>query len=150
MNERWEKIERLYHAARELDQDLQARFIDEACRSDLEMRRQIDDLLKQDREQSSFLDTPAVEFAAELPEKAAHVIGRCLELDPEARWQSAIDLKQELTWAASIGSTSVSPRTRQSMRWIAGISIVSLILFGAFTWLLINKQSRTTDALHCP
>lgn len=358
MNERWEKIERLYHAARELDQDLQARFLDEACRSDLEMRRQIDDLLKQDREQSSFLDTPAVEFAAqltsgsslpprtrlgpyeivqpigtggmgkvykardtrlnrtvaikvvqqqfgvrferearaisslnhphvctlydigpnylvmelvegetfaarlekgklpvelvlqygaeiadalaaahakgiihrdlkpgnvmitksgvkvldfglakapedetltsslagmgtpaymppeqregkscdartdlyalglllaeaatgkrllpdgaadlaELPEKAAHVIGRCLELDPEDRWQSAIDLKQELTWAASIGSTSVSPRTRQSMRWIAGISIVSLILFGAFTWLLINKQSRTTDA----
>ena len=34
MNERWEKIERLYHAARELDRDQQGRFLDEAWRSD--------------------------------------------------------------------------------------------------------------------
>jgi Tol biopolymer transport system component/predicted Ser/Thr protein kinase len=60
MNERWDKIERLYHAARELDGDERARFLDEACRSDAEMRRQIDELLKQDR-QDSFLNTPAVE-----------------------------------------------------------------------------------------
>ena len=44
MNEQWEKIERLYHAARELDRDQQARFLDEACRSDAEMRRQIAEL----------------------------------------------------------------------------------------------------------
>src|SRR5437016_1935702 len=65
MNERWEKIERLYHADRELDRDQQG-FLDEACRSDAEMRRQVDDLLKQDREQSSFLNTPAVEEFARL------------------------------------------------------------------------------------
>ena len=34
MNERWEKIERLYHAACELDRDQQGRFLDEAWRSD--------------------------------------------------------------------------------------------------------------------
>jgi hypothetical protein len=64
MNERWEKIERLYHAARELAREQQARFVDEACRSDPEMRRQVDRLLEQNREEGSFLNTPAVEFAA--------------------------------------------------------------------------------------
>src|SRR5260370_39363527 len=71
MNEGWEKIERLYHAARELDRDQQARFLDEACRSDAQMRRQVDDLLKQDREQNSFLNIPAVqEFATPLTFKS--------------------------------------------------------------------------------
>jgi serine/threonine protein kinase/tetratricopeptide (TPR) repeat protein len=64
MNERWEKLQRLYHAARELDGEPQSRFLDEACRSDSEMRQQIDVLLQQDREHSSFLNTPAVDLAA--------------------------------------------------------------------------------------
>ncbi|HYR89198.1 MAG TPA: protein kinase [Terriglobia bacterium] len=67
MDERWQKIERLFHAACELDGDQQAHFLDEACRSDAEMRRQIDELLKQDR-QDSFLNIPAVEeFAVRSP-----------------------------------------------------------------------------------
>jgi len=66
MNERWEKIERLYHAARERTREQQGRFLDEACRCDAEMRRQVDVLLNQDREDSSFLARPAVEFAARL------------------------------------------------------------------------------------
>jgi tetratricopeptide (TPR) repeat protein/predicted Ser/Thr protein kinase len=66
MNERWEKLQWLYHAARELDGEPQSRFLDEACRSDPEMRRQIDVFLQQDREQSSFLNAPAVDLAAVL------------------------------------------------------------------------------------
>jgi Tol biopolymer transport system component/predicted Ser/Thr protein kinase len=37
---------------------------------------------------------------AQLPEKLAHVIERCLELDQEDRWQSAADVRSELLWAA--------------------------------------------------
>jgi Tol biopolymer transport system component len=37
---------------------------------------------------------------AQLPEKLAHVIERCLALDPEDRWQSAADVRSELLWAA--------------------------------------------------
>jgi hypothetical protein len=47
MNERWDRIERLYHAARELEGDERTRFLDEACRSDAELRRQVDSLLQQ-------------------------------------------------------------------------------------------------------
>ena len=37
---------------------------------------------------------------AELPEKLAHVIERCLAPDPEDRWQAAADVRSELLWAA--------------------------------------------------
>ena len=36
---------------------------------------------------------------AQLPEKLAHVIERCLALDPEDRWQAAADVRSELLWA---------------------------------------------------
>src|SRR5438046_2908249 len=65
-DERWERIERLYHAARELSVEQQSRFLDEACVSDVAMRRQIEVLLKQDTGQESFLNTPALEFVAGL------------------------------------------------------------------------------------
>ncbi len=42
-------------------------------------------------------EKPSVE---QLPEKLAHVIERCLALDPEDRWQSAADVRSELLWAA--------------------------------------------------
>src|ERR1700722_797418 len=35
----------------------------------------------------------------QLPEKLAHVIERCLAPAPEDRWQSAVDVKNELMWA---------------------------------------------------
>ena len=37
---------------------------------------------------------------AQLPEKLAHVIERCLAPDPEDRWQTAADVRNELLWAA--------------------------------------------------
>ena len=37
---------------------------------------------------------------APLPEKLAHVIERCLAVDPEDRWQAAADVRSELLWAA--------------------------------------------------
>src|ERR1019366_1982018 len=37
---------------------------------------------------------------AQLPEKLAHVIERCLAPDPEDRWQAAADVRSELLWAA--------------------------------------------------
>jgi Tol biopolymer transport system component/tRNA A-37 threonylcarbamoyl transferase component Bud32 len=35
-----------------------------------------------------------------LPEKLEHVVERCLAPDPEDRWQSAADVRNELLWAA--------------------------------------------------
>ena len=61
--ERWETIEDAYHAARDLSDKDQARFLDERCGSDRGMRQQIEVLLAQDKDLASFLDRPAVESA---------------------------------------------------------------------------------------
>jgi TolB-like protein len=67
VTEQWDKIEKLYHAARELDREGQSRFLDAACASDPEMRRQIDVLLAQDLKSETFLNRPAVEFVSLAP-----------------------------------------------------------------------------------
>ena len=49
------------------------------------------------------------------PPAFEHVVKRCLNKDPEERWQSAQDIAEELRWAAT-GSTSPS---REHTRWSA-------------------------------
>jgi Tol biopolymer transport system component len=49
---------------------------------------------------------PAME---DLPERLTHVIERCLEPEPENRWQSARDVKAELEWAAKPGQAPEKP-----------------------------------------
>jgi eukaryotic-like serine/threonine-protein kinase len=44
-----------------------------------------------------------------LPERLTHVIERCLEPEPENRWQSARDVKAELEWAAEPGQAAGLP-----------------------------------------
>src|SRR6266542_341715 len=61
--ERWQAIEAAYHAARDLSDEDRSRFLDERCGSDRAMRRQIDVLLAQDKNLTSFLNRPAVESA---------------------------------------------------------------------------------------
>src|SRR5262245_31078673 len=71
---------------------------------------------------------------ADVPEKTAHVIARCLEQDPEERWQSAIDLKRELAWAASMGRPPSAPGSAR-MRWTAAMSAVFLIVLAGAWWI---------------
>src|SRR5205807_2608692 len=50
----------------------------------------------------------------ELPSVLDHVVGRCLNKDSDERWQSAIDLKDELVWVASLPPASPSRHLRRS------------------------------------
>jgi serine/threonine protein kinase/formylglycine-generating enzyme required for sulfatase activity/pimeloyl-ACP methyl ester carboxylesterase len=62
--ERWEDIDRLYHAALEREPAARASFLDEACAGDDELRLEVATLLASDEQAGSFLATPAVEIAA--------------------------------------------------------------------------------------
>jgi serine/threonine protein kinase/Tfp pilus assembly protein PilF len=64
MDQRWEEIERLYHAARELDGSVRAEFLARACGEDSDLRREVESLLVQPDQQESFLRSPAIEVAA--------------------------------------------------------------------------------------
>ena len=71
-----------------------------------------------------------------------HVVRRCLAKDPDARWQTAADLKRELEWIA--GRTANVPATRAATRaprrvglWIAAslagaVAIAAVVTFTMF------------------
>src|SRR6266545_2201194 len=62
--DRWEKIERLYHAALECGPEARDAFLDEACAGDEDLRREVAGLLACDVPSDSFIQSPAIEIAA--------------------------------------------------------------------------------------
>ena len=58
--ERWRQIEELFHAALECPADARPKFLDEACDSDIELRRRIDALLAAHESAGTFIVEPPV------------------------------------------------------------------------------------------
>src|SRR5262249_35067794 len=79
--DRWDQIEHVYHAARDLAGVARVRFLDAHCGPDAAMRQQIEALLEQDESPDSFLNRPAVHLAAGWRSAAADqpsLVGRSL------------------------------------------------------------------------
>ena len=77
-SERWKVVEEVYHQAQQRDADARPAFLDEACGGDAELRRQVESLLQADNDGESFLDTPAMNLAAQMvaDEQTPSLIGR--------------------------------------------------------------------------
>ena len=74
--QRWQQVERLYHAALEQAPAERAVFLDEACADDPDLRAEVDSLLAAAAGGDAFLEASALEvtaraLAAELPRLAA-------------------------------------------------------------------------------
>ncbi len=75
---------------------------------------------------------PISRVSPAIPPALDHIVRKCLEKDPDDRWQSAHDLASELRWISEAGSqagvaTSVTIRrkTRERLAWaLAGIFAV--------------------------
>ena len=84
---------------------------------------------------------PISELVPLTPPALEHVIAKCLEKDPEDRWQSARDVAQELRWVSESGSypaVAAPPQTtprknRERIAWgitaLAGMTAVAATLF---------------------
>ncbi len=67
--------------------------------------------------------TPVHELQPLTPAAFEHVISKCLEKDPEDRWQSAHDIASELEWIMEgLGRTEAAPRARVRP-WIFAIAV---------------------------
>jgi tRNA A-37 threonylcarbamoyl transferase component Bud32 len=71
-----------------------------------------------------------VEALQSAPPVLDHLLRRCLEKDPERRWQSMADVTGELRWIASQPLTIVSAATgpRRSLGWPARTAVVAALL----------------------
>ena len=62
--ERWQGIERLYHAALEVEESRRPAFLQDACGGDEALRREIEVLLSREKQAQQFMETPALQIAA--------------------------------------------------------------------------------------
>jgi Tol biopolymer transport system component/predicted Ser/Thr protein kinase len=64
MDDRWRQVERIYHAARELNGRAREEFLAKECAGDDDLRREVESLLVQADQHKSFMQLPAIEVAA--------------------------------------------------------------------------------------
>src|SRR2546426_1072686 len=80
-----------------------------------------------------------------VPEKLAHVIGRCLAKDPEDRWQSARDVKAELEWSARADTeasrSAKADEGRPLWRWAAANAVLVVAVAAVFLWLATRPEA---------
>src|SRR5580658_9372213 len=66
------------------------------------------------------------------PAMLDRVLRRCLEKDPENRWQSARDLKAAVEWIAPAASQTGAAQAPPRLRWyLAAIVALAVLLAGA-------------------
>src|SRR6516225_430046 len=65
-SDRWQRIEELYHSAREREGNQRAAFLKEACAGDDALRREVESLLAQEKGADNFLESPALKVAAKV------------------------------------------------------------------------------------
>jgi serine/threonine-protein kinase len=79
---------------------------------------------------AAIMERPAPSIGEVAPPAVDRVLKRCLEKDPENRWQSIRDLKTELEWvaqgAADLPKTPPITERRQPLLWI-GIGVLALV-----------------------
>ena len=64
--ERWQQVNDLFQSAAERAPEERAAFLDEACRGDEGLRREVDSLLTSHERAENFIELPAFEAAPEL------------------------------------------------------------------------------------
>ncbi|HEY1336445.1 MAG TPA: serine/threonine-protein kinase [Bryobacteraceae bacterium] len=78
--ERWNRIEQLYHAAREKAPGDRSRYLKTACAGDDELRHEVESLLGYETETATLLDRPVLEIAAKAlaADRRSRMIGQTL------------------------------------------------------------------------
>src|SRR5437773_11617887 len=63
--ERWRRIDEIFHSALQVEKSRRAAFLDETCSGDESLRLELERLLARHEEAGSFLESPALDVAAE-------------------------------------------------------------------------------------
>lgn len=79
--ERWQQIEKLFHAALELKARERAAFLEEACGNDESLRREVESLLGQKEKPEGFMTIPVVHQAIRLLAHSQDSTGAGVEVD---------------------------------------------------------------------
>ena len=79
--ERWQKLDKLFHAALECELGQREAFIADACAEDNELRQELESMLAHHEQAASFIESPAYALAAETivdEDRAESLVGKAL------------------------------------------------------------------------
>src|SRR6516225_1679905 len=62
---RWRQVEQLFRSALEVEEVRRAAFLEQACAGDEDLRREVESLLAHHKDAGSFIESPALEMAAQ-------------------------------------------------------------------------------------
>jgi eukaryotic-like serine/threonine-protein kinase len=86
--ERWQQIERIFHAALKVEESRRATFLEQTCDGDEDLRLRVESLLAHHSDSESFLESPALELAAQAVAANASVSGESVEFGPVSTGQT--------------------------------------------------------------
>jgi serine/threonine protein kinase len=107
---------------------------------------------------AAIMERPAPSIADVAPPALDRVLRKCLEKDPDNRWQSARDLRSELEWIAAGPSERTAPaagppRPRR-LPWIAAASVLAAVALAlgiaAYRATKLAEDSKTQARLTIP
>ncbi len=100
---------------------------------------------------------PITSVQAASPPALDHVIRRCLEKDPDDRWQSARDVRAQLLWIAEGGSQVGVPavvssrrRSREKLAWAAAAALGLAAAGFAVAWVRRAPEPAQARSIHHP
>ena len=96
---------------------------------------------------AAIMERPAPSIAHVAPPPLDRVLRKCLAKDPDSRWQSARDLKDELEWVASAsGETAASSApSRSRLGRFLGIAAAVLAMVAAGTSWMAYRATRPAE-----
>jgi serine/threonine protein kinase len=81
-SDRWRRVEQLYHSAIQLSEDERAKFLENSCSGDESLFREVESLLKHEKNAADFLEVPAPETVAQANAGFDEQPGRLTDDDP--------------------------------------------------------------------
>ena len=99
---------------------------------------------------ASILEGEPAPLPASCPHGLERLIKRCLIKDPEQRWQSALDLKNELEWSGYSTPEQQVPIRRPLLPWLIGAAAVVSALVLSLLYLRKAPESERSFRLGVP
>ncbi|HKI85450.1 MAG TPA: protein kinase, partial [Thermoanaerobaculia bacterium] len=100
---------------------------------------------------------PISKVVAMSPPSLDHVVRRCLEKDPDDRWQSAHDVASQLQWISEAGSQAgvatpitIRRKTRERLAWAAAAILGITTIVVSLLWLRAPEVQKRSFRLTIP
>jgi len=97
---------------------------------------------------------PILSVQPVMPPALDHVVKKCLEKDPDDRWQSAHDVASELRWIGDAGSQAGMPttlslrrRSRERLAWVLLASGLGLLWLLTLVPATLHWRERAPESL---